>query len=467
MSGGVSVTEIDELMISVAGIRGVVGLALTPETTLRFARAYGTFCRKGRESPRDRPKVLVARDTRPSGEMLHHSVLAGLLDTCCEVIDLGIAATPTLQLAIFHHEADGAVAITASHNPQEWNALKFFQPNGMYLNKVKGKQFLDLTEAGEFTRCRWDTLGTWTEDTEATRRHLDRIETLVDVTAIRRRKLKVVLDCCNGAAGVISPLLLRELGCERVLINCDLTGHFPHSPEPVKENLAQLCQAVRESGADVGFAHDPDVDRIAVVTEKGEAVGEEYSLVLSTAYVLSKVQGPVVTNLSTTQTMRDLAVQHGCEMHWTPIGDVNVSEKMKEVGAVIGGEGNGGVILPEIQYARDGVGALALLLEYLATSGKSMSALIDELPRYAIVKRTVQFPRDRIHQAWDELQQTISADEVDDRDGLKFVWETRWVHVRPSGTEPIVRVIAEAAKEAEANRLCDAVEERLRLVAAA
>jgi len=453
-----------ELMISVSGIRGVVGLALTPEITLKFARAYGTFCRQGKESPNKRPKVLVARDTRPSGAMFHHAVLAGLLDTCCEVIDLGIAATPTLQLAIFYHQADGAVAITASHNPQEWNALKFFQPNGMYLNKEKGEEFLAVVEKGEFTRSRWDTLGTWQEDTEATRRHLDRIETLVDVTAIRRRKLKVALDCCNGAASVISPLLLRELGCERVLINCDLSGHFPHSPEPVKENLGQLCEAVRESGADVGFAHDPDVDRISIVTEKGEAVGEEYSLALSTAYVLSRVRGPVVTNLSTTQIVRDLAKKHGCDIHWTPIGDVNVSEKMKEVGAVVGGEGNGGVILPDIQYARDGVGALALLLEYIATSGKPVSALIDELPKYAIVKRTVRFPRERIPQAWEALRQTFSAEAVDNRDGLKFIWQKRWVHVRPSGTEPVVRVIAEAEDDKEANELCDTVEQQLRVV---
>lgn len=456
-----SSVETNELMISVAGIRGIVGRALTPEVALRYARAYGTYCLQGKDCKGERPKVLLARDTRPSGVMIRHAVLAGLLDTCCEVIDLGIAATPTLQLAIFHHQADGAVAITASHNPGEWNALKFFRPNGMYLNKASGQEFLDLSARGELRRSRWDQLGTWTEDDEATRRHIDRIETLVNVPLIRQRKFKVALDCCNGAGSVITPLLLKELGCEPILVNCDVSGDFPHNPEPVNENLYQLCSVVKDRGADVGFAHDADVDRVAVVMENGEPIGEDYSLVLATAYVLSKKKGPVVTNLSTTQAMDDLATRYGCELHRTPIGDVNVSEKMHEVGAVVGGEGNGGVVLPDVQFARDGVAALALILEALADSGKKMSELAAELPRYPIIKRVVHFPREKLPAAWDDLLQFMEAAKVDDRDGLRFVWDHRWVHVRPSGTEPFVRIIAEARKRSEAEGLCDLVAQRL------
>ncbi|MBI3921898.1 MAG: phosphoglucosamine mutase [Armatimonadetes bacterium] len=456
----------NELMISVAGIRGVVGTALTPELALKFARAYGSFCRRGGSRTGARPKVLLARDTRPSGEMLRHAVLAGLIDTCCDVIDLGIAATPTLQLAILHHQAEGAVAITASHNPGEWNALKLFRPNGMYLNKENGGEFLALYASEGYARCRWDQLGTVSEDVEATRRHLDRIETLVNVALIRQRNFKVALDCCNGAGGVITPRLLKELACDVIPINCDLTGDFPHNPEPVNENLAELCTTVKQHGADVGFAHDADVDRVAIVTDQGQPVGEDYSLVLATAYMLAKTKGPVVTNLSTTQAMDDLARQYGCAIHRTPIGDVNVSEKMKEVSAVVGGEGNGGVILPQIQYARDGIGALALILEYLATSGKSMSELNAELPRYCIVKRVMEFPRERMELAWSDLRQFAHAEEVDERDGLKFIWTGRWVHIRPSGTEPLIRIIAEASTVSDANSLCDTMMQRLEKIAA-
>ncbi|MFA0752688.1 MAG: hypothetical protein IMHGJWDQ_000448, partial [Candidatus Fervidibacter sp.] len=346
-------------IVSVSGIRGIVGETLLPEEALRWSLAFGTMVNGG--------TVVLGRDTRPSGEWLKGAVLAGLLSAGCKVIDLGIVPTPTLQLSVQHWQADGAVAITASHNPVEWNALKFFEPSGMYLDAEGLKRLRGIYEKGEFRRARWNEVGQIQQDATALDRHIERILTCVDVEGIRARRFRVVIDCVNGAACFISPRLLERLGCEVIPLFAEPTGIFQRNPEPIAENLTELCQVVREKKADVGFAHDADVDRLAIVADGGEALGEETTLVLVVYHVLAnKERGPVVTNLSTTMAVDEVAREFGVPVYRTPVGDINVSKRLKEVGGAVGGEGNGGVIYPRIQYARDAIAALALVLEFLA-----------------------------------------------------------------------------------------------------
>jgi phosphomannomutase len=375
------------------------------------------------------------------------------------VIDLDIVTTPTLQLSIPRLKADGAICITASHNPVEWNALKFFQPNGMYIDKAMGADVLEIYHARGFSCNGWDKMGNVTTNNDSVDYHLQKVLSLVDVEKIRRRKFKVVLDCCCGAGTTISPQLLEALGCEVIPLHCDLTGVFPHNPEPLNKNLTELCKAVPEHGADVGFAHDADADRVALVTNDGFPIGEDYALVWAVAHTLkNRKRGPVVTNLSTSMAVDAVAKQYDCEVSRTPVGDINVSSKMKEIGAVIGGEGNGGVIIPDIQYGRDGMATLAYLLEFIAESGVSASELSATIPRFANIKSTIDFPREKTTELLTWLKVKEKNARVDERDGVKFEWpqngETQsWVHIRPSGTEPFVRVICEAQTEAEAERI--------------
>jgi phosphomannomutase len=442
-------------MIGVSGIRGVVGAALSPGKALAFVQAYATWLKRHTE----RPKVLLARDTRPTGEMMRHAVLSGLLASGCEVIDLDIVATPTLQLSIPRLEADGAICITASHNPVEWNALKFFQPNGMYIDKAMGADVLEIYHARSFSCNGWDKMGSVTTNNDAVDFHLQKVLSLVDVEKIRQRKFKVVLDCCCGAGTTISPQLLEALGCEVIPLHCDLTGVFPHNPEPLNKNLTELCKAVPAHGADVGFAHDADADRVALVTNDGFPIGEDYALVWAVAHTLkNRKRGPVVTNLSTSMAVDAVAKQYDCAVSRTPVGDINVSSKMKEIGAVIGGEGNGGVIIPDIQYGRDGMATLAYLLEFIAESGTSASEVSSTIPRFANIKSTIDFPREKTTELLTWLKVKEKNARVDERDGVKFEWpkngETQsWAHIRPSGTEPFVRVICEAQTEEEAERI--------------
>ena len=450
-------------MISVSGIRGVIGSAFSPGMALDFVQAYAAYLK--RSNPQ--PVVLLALDTRPSGAMMRHAVLAGLIGAGCKVRDLGVVATPTLQLAIPTQGADGGICITASHNPVEWNALKFFQPSGMYLDKAMGEQVIELYNSKDFSCGSWAEMGTVEMDTEATARHIEHVLGLVDVEKIRARKFKVVLDACCGAGGVISPTLLDALGCDVTVINGELTGLFPHNPEPLNENLVQLANAVKMHGADIGFAHDADADRVAVVTDDGQPIGEDYSLVWAVAHVLkNRGRGPVVTNLSTTSAVEAVAKMYDCPVYRTPVGDANVSGKMLECGAVIGGEGNGGVIWPEMQLGRDGIAAIALLLEYVAGEGVSSSAVAASLPHFCILKTTHDFPRERVPQLIQWLKVKEKGVEVDERDGLKLIWENSWVHIRPSGTEPIVRLILEAPTRPEAERLENAFKQEIEAMAA-
>ena len=410
-------------MISVSGIRGVVGTALGPGQALDFVQAYAAFLKAhARENGHGRPRVLIARDTRPTGDMMHHAALAGLIAAGCEVRDLGVVSTPTLQLAIPALQAAGAICITASHNPVEWNALKFFQPSGMYLDKEQGGEVLRLYAARDFECGSWQEMGTVAEETGAVERHIAHVLEYVDADLIRSKKFKVVLDGCNGAGSLISPQLLRELGCEVVTINVEPNGLFPHNPEPLNENLVQLCDAVKAHGADIGFAHDADADRVGVVTNEGEPIGEDYSLVWAEACVLKyHERGPVVTNLSTTMAVDAVAAQHDCETHRAPVGDINVSSLMREVGAVIGGEGNGGVIMPRVQFGRDGIAALALILEFVAREGATAAEVGRTLPRFFIRKGTVDFPRDKTAMMLTWMKSREKTARFDERDGLKII----------------------------------------------
>jgi len=440
-------------MFSVSGIRGVVGDSLTPQVALDFVQSYAAYLKQ----TNPKPLVLLARDTRPTGEMMRHAALAGLLAGGARVLDLGVVSTPTLQFAIKRLGAQGAICITASHNPVEWNALKFFQPSGMYLDKEQGNEVIRINNEKSFSCGSWGEMGTLETDNsgEAIEAHLQHILSLVDVEKIRARKFKVVLDACNGAGGTISPILLERLGCEVSIINGKLDGVFAHNPEPLNENMVQLMSAVLSHAADIGFAHDADADRVAVVTNLGEPIGEDYSLVWGVAHVLkNRTKGPVVTNLSTSSAVETLAEQHGCEWFRAPVGDANVSGKMLEVGAAIGGEGNGGVIWPEMQLGRDGIAAIALVLEFLAVEGKSASQIHAELPRYSILKTTHELPRELLQPLFAHLKSKYSHASFDERDGLRLVFPDKsWVHVRGSGTEPIVRLILEARTPEHAQEL--------------
>ncbi len=440
-------------MVSVSGIRGVVGDSLTPGVALDFVQSYAAYL--GQTS--DRPLVLLARDTRPTGEMMRHAALAGLLAGGARVLDLGVVSTPTLQFAIHRLGAAGAICITASHNPVEWNALKFFQPSGMYLDKAQGGEVIRIN-ADHWFRCGdWTRMGALEHDTagEAIEAHLSKILSLVNVEAIRARRFRVVLDACNGAGGTISPLLLDRLGCDTSIINGELNGLFAHNPEPLNENMAQLMSAVKERGADIGFAHDADADRVAIVTDAGQPIGEDYSLVWAVAHVLkNRKLGPVVTNLSTSSAVETLAKQYGCAFYRAPVGDANVSGKMLEVGAAIGGEGNGGVIWPEMQLGRDGIAAIALTLEFLALEGKGAAQVGAELPRYTILKTTHDFPREKLAALLAHLKAKYPDAARDERDGLRLDFsDGGWVHVRGSGTEPIVRLILEARTDEQAHAM--------------
>src|SRR5688572_24547166 len=449
------------LMVSVSGIRGRVGEALTPEVVASFAVAFGAWALKKRPG---RP-VILGRDSRVSGPMFHRSALAALQSVGANVIDIDLTTTPTCQLAVEDQHSGGGIMLSASHNPIEWNALKFIGAAGLFLEAHEGAEMRAFVESG-IPRASWDKLGSVERDSGAAERHLARILKLpyVDVPAIRRRKFRVALDCVRGAGAVIVPALLDRLGCQVTAIHMEPDGRFPHPPEPVAENLSELERLVRDSRADVGFAVDPDVDRLALVDEIGKAIGEDYTLALASMLVLRHRKGPVVTNLSTSLVVEDAVTRGGSKLTRAPVGEVNVAVRMRETSAVIGGEGNGGVILPEVHLGRDAPLGIVLMLQLLLEEGKPLSAVVGELPRYVIVKDKLDRPKASLDSVYAALRKTFADARVDVQDGLRLAWNDRWLHVRPSGTEPIVRVIAEAPTEKEARLLVQRAREPLELL---
>ena len=437
------------LMVSVSGVRGRVGAGLTPEVVATFAAAFGAWA--SRDGVRT---VVVGRDSRVSGAMFTRIVHGALESVGCTVIDIGMVPTPTIQLAVEHHHAAGGLGITASHNPIEWNALKFIGPSGLFLSADEGAAMRAIMDAG-VPRATWDQLGEIISDSGAIRRHVEKLLALpyLNVEGIRARRFRVALDCCHGAGAVIMPQLLTELGCEVFAINMEPDGRFHRPPEPVAENLGELSALVRNVNADVGFATDPDVDRLALVLDDGSAPGEDYTLAFAARTVLRHRPGPVVTNLSTSKVVADAAAEAGVPFHFAKVGEVNVALTMRDVGATIGGEGNGGVILPEMHLGRDAPVGAALLLQLMLEEGRPLSALRDEKPRYVIVKDKLDRPNVSLDAVYAALRAAFPEATADTQDGLRLDWTDRWVHLRPSGTEPIVRVIAEAPAEVDARRL--------------
>ncbi len=453
------------LMVSVSGFRGVVGDPLTPELLGGLAAAYGAFLQAEGSGRR----VYVGRDSRTSGPMLARAAIAGLQSVGSDVIDVGVVPTPTLMLAVEDSDAAGGICITASHNPAEWNAMKFAAGDGMFLDADRMARFQAFVRSQDPERARWDRLGTVSQDTTATSRHLARILALglIDVPGLRQRSFRVAIDCVNGAGGPMMIELLRELGCRVSSIGVEPTGRFHREPEPTAGNLRALSELVRETGADIGLAVDPDVDRLSLVDETGESLGEDLTLALASDVVLRRTPGNVVTNLSTSQVLEDVAATHGSSVIRAPVGEINVARRMQEVSAVVGGEGNGGVILPAIHHTRDAPVGAALILQHLLDEGRTLSEAVARWPRYSIVKEKVNFPTTKLEAAYSALSELYRGAEPNLEDGLRLRWTDRraWLHVRPSGTEPVVRLIAEASEEAQARALVDESRKTLEEVA--
>jgi phosphomannomutase len=448
-------------MVSVSGVRGRVGDPLTPELIAGITAAFGGFLRsEGHTGP-----IYVARDSRTSGPMFVRAAIAGLISVGCDVVALSVVPTPTLLLAVEDGGGAGGIGITASHNPAEWNALKLVSGEGIFLDADLSARFRKYLTEVDPPRAPWDQLGTVREDVDAWPRHLKRIMGLphIDVAAIQRARMYVAVDCVRGAGGPPIGNILHELGCTYTGIGMEPDGRFPRDPEPTAANLAELGRLVRETGARLGVAVDPDADRLALVDEHGKAVGEDLTLALSAAAVLRRTPGTVVTNLSTSQVVDDVARAYGCPVVRAPVGEVNVARRMQAERAVVGGEGNGGVILPALHYTRDAPLAVALVLQHLVDEDSSLGEAVARWPSYDIVKKKVSFPGEALASAYDALALDLDAPEANRTDGLRLAWPDRrsWLHVRPSGTEPVVRLIAEAPDLASAEELVGRAEDVL------
>jgi phosphomannomutase len=438
------------LMVSISGIRGVVGDTLTPETIVKYASAYAEFCNRGH--------IIVGRDGRVTGKNVLDMVTSTLRQMGCNVTDLGICPTPTVALAVEKLKAAGGISITASHNPMMWNGLKFFSPTGLFLDADENMKFWHLAEHPA-KYVPWDKQGTYTLDEKFLDEHIRQVLSLsyIDAGKIRARKFKVVLDCVNAAGGIIVPRLLEKLGCEVTPLHCDVTGIFGHTPEPIPENLTTLCAKVREVKADIGIAVDPDVDRLVLINENGEPFVEEYTIATCIDFVLrkEKLNNPiVVVNLSTTRAVDDIVNRYRGTTYRTAVGEINVAKKMKEVGAIIGGEGSGGVILPKVHLGRDAIVGIGLVLQCLAEFSGTMSELKAALPQYLITKGKIELGSLNADAILKRLQAKYSsAGIMNTDDGLKIDFPEAWVHLRKSNTEPIIRIIAEAHTKAEADEL--------------
>jgi len=438
------------LRVSISGIRGVIGDGLDAVTVARWAAAFGAWLPVG--------PVVVGRDSRVSGPMVFDAVAAALASTGHDVWDIGIATTPTTEVAVQESNAVGGIIITASHNPQQWNALKFLQGNGLFLTAAHNREVREKYEDGS-GHVAFDKLGAVSEREGADDQHLAAIARLpwLDVDHIRAANLHAVVDATEGAGGSIVPRLLEQLGVRCTPLYCEMSGRFPHDPEPTPAHLHDLCAAVTDAGADLGFAVDPDVDRLALVDESGRALSEEYTLALAMDFLLARTPGPVAVNLSTTGLIEKVADRHGCRTFRTPVGEANVVETILEQDCILGGEGNGGVIYPTIHAGRDALVGIAMIVQAVAESGRPLGGMADALPPVVMVKTKVAADALPTGEDLVDVLKTLGPGEIDRRDGLKWVGPDGWVHVRPSNTEPVVRIIAEAQDKAAAVEMINRV----------
>lgn len=446
------------LMVSISGIRGIVGADLTPEIAVHYASAFAEYCNRG--------TIVLGRDGRVTGKILGNIISSTLLSMGCDVIALGICPTPTVQLAVERLKAAGGISITASHNPIEWNGMKFIAPTGLFLDEEENRKLWKIAGGTRRSYASWNKQGKHQTNATMAELHIREVTSIpyLNIPAIRQRKFKAVVDCVNGAGGVVVPQLLRTLGCEVVEMNCDTSGLFAHTPEPVPENLGDLCQRVRQENAHLGIAVDPDADRLVLINEKGEPFGEEYTIASVVKFVLEKEarlptaekkkQPSVVVNLSTTRAVDDIAKPYGAQVYRTPVGEINVAKKMKEVNAIVGGEGSGGVILPRVHVGRDSLVGIGLILQFLADFGGTMSELKKTLPRYEITKGKIKIGSKNPDTVLRKLEGTFAFEgPMTNTDGLKIDYPDSWVHLRKSNTEPIIRIIAEAPTKEKADDL--------------
>ena len=447
------------LIKSISGIRGTIGgrpgEGLSPLDIVKFTAAYARFIKEN--TTRKTNVIVVGRDARLSGSMVSDLVTATLAGMGFDVVNIGLASTPTTEIAVVMEKACGGIILTASHNPMQWNALKLLNENGEFLNAEQGQKVLEYAADDDYTFATVENLGHVYKNDTYTRRHIEEVLNLklVDTEAIRNADFTVAVDAVNSVGGLIIPQLLRALGVKNIIeLNCEANGKFAHTPEPIPENLTQIADLMREGRADVGFVVDPDVDRLAIVMENGEMFVEEYTLVAVADYVLSHTPGATVSNLSSSRALRDVTVAHGCTYSAAAVGEVNVVAKMKETGAVIGGEGNGGVIYPEAHYGRDALVGVALFLTLLAKSGKKVSELKAGYPPYSIAKNKIELTPDiNVDAILEAMKKKYASEKITDIDGVKIDFEDCWVHLRKSNTEPIIRIYAEASTMDKADAL--------------
>ncbi len=437
------------LMVSVSGIRGIVGNGLDPNVIVKYAAAYAEFCGKG--------KIIVGSDGRISGEMVKNVLTGTLIAKGNDVVDIGICPTPTVLYTVNKMKAVGGIAISASHNPNEWNALKLLNDKGEFLTLEENKRMLSLLDEAQTNYKEWDQLGYLRKDEDALSNHLNDVLDMkhIDRDAIRKRNFKVLLDCVNGAGAYIMPRFLAELGCNVVEMHCDKTGIFPRLPEPIPENLTDTMQAVKDNNVDIGIVVDPDVDRLVLLTNEGEPFVEENTIVQAVKFILSKEKGNVVVNLSTTRAVEDIAHENGVRLFRTPVGEANVVAGMKIVDAVIGGEGSGGVIYPALQYGRDALVGTAITLQHLLEFGGTSAELKNSLPKYHVVKNKINLVKMNPDDVLAQLSSKYSYANHNTDDGLRVDFSDHWFHLRKSNTEPIIRCIVEAVSEEKAKKYSD------------
>ncbi len=460
------------LIKSISGIRGTIGGKvgdnLTPVDAVKFASAYGTWLKNANGDTNKNLKVVVGRDARISGPMIHNLVVNTLVGLGIDVIDLGLSTTPTVEVAVPLESADGGIILTASHNPKQWNALKLLNEKGEFLNGVEGEKILAIAEAEAFEFADVDSLGEVIENDAYMDIHIDEVLNLplVDVDAVKAAKFKVVVDGVNSSGGVIIPKLLELMGVEVVKLYCEPNGHFPHNPEPLKEHLTDICELVVEEKADFGIVVDPDVDRLAFISEDGEMFGEEYTLVAVADYVLSKTPGNTVSNMSSSRALRDVTIMHGGSYEASAVGEVNVVELMKKNKAVIGGEGNGGIIYPESHYGRDSLVGVALFLTHLANKNCSVSDLRASYPEYYMSKNKIELtPQIDVDAILVAMTEKYKNEDISTIDGVKIDFANEWVHLRKSNTEPIIRIYTEAPSQSQADALALRIIDEIKAIA--